>query len=120
MVCSSGESSGNFPEGRSPSERTLICKVPLAERLAEISAAIPDCIASRSAVSMRERSASLSERKSTFTDASAGIEFTEFPPSMTPKLNVLRGKSGRRMAEKLTMPRASAVIGFGRPKSDQL
>src|ERR1700676_898691 len=61
-----------------------------------------------------------SERRSTLIDASAGIEFTEVPPSISPTLNDVRGFSGTGTFTKRAIPRASAWIGFGAPKSDQL
>ncbi len=63
---------------------------------------------------------SSSERKSTLATALAGMELTDCPPSITPKLYEVRGLSGSRIAEKRTIPRAMAVMGLGTPKSDQL
>src|SRR3979490_2367559 len=61
-----------------------------------------------------------SDRKSTFICARAGIEFTEVPPSISPILKLVLGDSGTRAATKRAIPRPSAWIGFGTPKSHQV
>src|SRR6185437_13404110 len=120
IVSSSAEFAGSLPPGRTPSERNSTSSASPGYRDIAISSLIPDCIALRSADSSRSSSPSSSERRSTFTEALDGIEFTDVPPSITPKLNEVRGSSGTRIAENRTMPREMALIGFGAPKSDQL
>src|ERR1700682_679249 len=75
---------------------------------------------SRKKFSLFPSSESDSERKSTFIRARDGIEFTDVPPSISPILKLVLGDSGTRAATKRAIPRPSAWMGFGTPKSDQL
>src|SRR5260370_37940688 len=75
---------------------------------------------SRRNVSSLASSASDSDRKSTFISACAGIEFTDVPPSISPILKLVLGDSGTWPATKRAIPRPSAWMGLGTPKSDQL
>src|ERR1700733_5737071 len=74
----------------------------------------------RRAVSNLEISGSASDRRSTFIEAFAGMEFTEVPPSIVPTLNVVLGLSGAGVFRKCAIPRARALMGLATPKSDQL
>ena len=77
-------------------------------------------IESRRADSSLVSSSSLSERMSTFSFASYGMELTEVPPSIWPRLKVVRGLDGTFVLMKRIAPRTSALMGLGMPKSDQL
>ena len=44
----------------------------------------------------------------------------EVPPSISPKLKVVRGRLGTLVLMKRTDARTSALMGLGMPKSDQL
>src|SRR5580704_6735345 len=86
IVSSRVELSGSLPEGRTPSDRRVAFTGSLFARATAFSSRTPDCTASFSADSMTLTCDSCSERRSTFTEALDGMEFTEVPPSMTPKL----------------------------------
>src|SRR6266702_2983557 len=80
----------------------------------------PAAMHSRSADSRLVSSSSLSERISTLSRASCGMEFTDVPPSIWPMLKVVRGLAGTFVLMKRTEPRTRALMGLGMPKSDQL
>ena len=61
--------------------------------------------------------AALSERMSTSTMPSYGIEFTDVPPRTTLALNVVRGASGTVKSDIFAMARPIACTGFGMPNA---
>src|SRR6266852_924028 len=120
-AASSGESEASSPPGRLPSSSTFHSSLPLERSRAEsVSSRTPAAMHSRSADSRRVSSSSLSERISTLSRASWGMEFTEVPPSIWPILKVVRGLAGTFVLMKRTEPRTRALMGLGMPKSDQL
>src|SRR5208337_2613914 len=120
-AASNAEPAANSPPGRLPINSTFHSSFPLLRSLAlSISSRTPAAMHSRSAASSRVISSSASERKSTFNFASCGIEFTDVPPSICPRLNVVRGAVGTLVLMNRTAPCTTALIGFTIPKSDQL
>src|SRR5208282_448695 len=120
-AASNAESPANSPPGRLPINSTVHSTLPLLRsRAFSFSSRTPAATHSRSADSNRAISSSDSDRKSTFSFASCGIEFTDVPPSICPKLKLVRGILGTFVLINRTAPRASALIGFTIPKSDQL
>ena len=109
--------SGCEPAGRNPIvSRVIVSGTVLFGQRASSSRS-----ASRIAIwnfaSSAASDAALSERMSTSTMPSYGIEFTDVPPCTTLALNVVFGESGTVNSAIFAIARPIAWIGFGMPNA---